>query len=147
MAVSPNYLNLAMYSGAGAFKNNNIYTGSFTISGSTTGGTNTQTTIVNLSSNPDIIDIQFNGPANGNTSVDPRPATAWFKNSDSYSETNRVWVPTNNAGGGNPSGWAVYGTAVGSVLTITAVYVQEFTTSETLTSTSVSYRLVDYSVF
>lgn len=132
---------LIFYSGAPAFKQNSVVqTGTQAISGSTTAGTNTQTFTVNLLTSPDMVDIVFNGPTDTIGGLDPRPSTGWFKQG-------AVWVPTDNAGGGNPAKWQLYGSITGAVLTITAVYVQQFTTAEAMTSTNFSYRVVDYSVF
>lgn len=121
-----------------AFKNNNpVSPGILTINGSTVAGVNTRTFTVNLVSIPDMVDIVFNGPTGG---IDPRPAGGWFKRG-------AVWVPTNNVGGGSPSLWNIYSNIVGSVLTVTGVYIQQFTIAEALTSTDFSYRVMDYSVF
>lgn len=128
---------LVSHSDYPAFKNNTIYTGTLTISGSTAGGTNTKTFTVTLTQAPDMTDILFNGPTGGS---DPRPAGGWFRRG-------YVWVPTNDAGGGNPSNWLITSSIAGSVVTITAMYVQTFSTVETLTSTNFSYRIIDYSVF
>jgi len=127
---------LILYSPYNAFKNNNFYSGTLTISGSTAGGVNTKTFTVNLAIDPDMTDIVFYGPSDAS---DPRPNDGWFKQG-------RVWVPTNNAGGGNPSAWTITSSIVGTVLTVTATYIQQFTTAETLTATDFYYRLVDYSV-
>lgn len=120
-----------------AFKNNSIYTGTLTISGSTSGGTNTKTFNVTLPEVPDLTDILFNGPTDAS---DPRPAGGWFRRG-------YVYVPTNDAGGGNPSPWLITSSIAGAVVTITATLVQTFSTAETLTSTNFSYRIIDYSVF
>lgn len=137
---------LVFYSGAPAFKQNNVVqTGTFTISGSTVAGTNTQTFTASLLSVPDMVDIVFNGPTDTVGGQDPRPVNGWFKQG-------AVWVPTNNAGGGNPAKWEIYSSLSstglsGATLTVTAVYVQQFTTIETMTSTNFFYRVIDYSVF
>lgn len=120
-----------------AFKNDNVYTGSFTISGVTAPGTNVQTFNATLNEAPDMVDVVFNGASGG---LNPRPADGWFTQGS-------ITVPTDNAGGGNPSYWQLYGSISGVTLTITAVYVQQFLTPEALTSTDFSYRLVDYSIF
>ena len=125
---------LAFHSAYPAFKNNTIYTGTKTISGTTSGGLNTKTFIVTLDQEPDLLDIIFTGPSDGT-----RPTGAWFKKG-------AVNVATNNAGGGNPSTWVINSSLNGTTLIITATYVQQFTTSESLTSTDFSYRVVDYSV-
>lgn len=129
---------LIMHSGYNAFKNSTIYTGTLTISGSTAAGTNIRTFIVGLNAVPDLTDISFNGPVSPYDTL--RPANGWFKQGS-------IGVPTNNAGGGNPSGWTLYSSISGSNLIVTALYVQQFTTVEALTATDFSYRLIDYSVF
>lgn len=129
---------LVSHSDYPAFKNNSIYTGTCTISGTTSGGTNIKTFSVTLSQAPDLIDILFNGPSDAS---DARPSAGWFRKG-------YVYVPTNNAGGGNPSAWLITSSMASSTtLTITATYVQQFSTPETLTSTNFSYRIVDYSIF
>lgn len=128
---------LILFSEHPAFKNNNIYTGTLTISGSTAAGTNTKTFTIPLDVTPDLLDIVFNGPTGGS---DPRPSGGWFKQG-------RVWVASNNAGGGNPTSWLITSKISGSDVIVTATYIQTFVTAETLTSTNFSYRIVDYSVF
>ena len=133
----PDTTKASLYSPYRAFKNNAVYTGTFSITGTTVVGLNTRTFTRVLSTTPDMVDISFNGPTGGS---DPRPAGGWFKQGF-------IWVATNNAGGGNPSSWRIYASINGTTLTVTAIYVQAFVTAEALTSTSFSYRVVDYSVF
>lgn len=133
---------LAFHSGYNAFKNNNVYTGSFTISGTTAAGTNTVTATVPLDAAPDLTDVIFNGTAGGGT-LTRRPSAGWFKNG-------LVEVRGDNAGAGYtnyPTPWIITSKIDGSNLVITATYVQTFNDALTLTSTTVSYKLVDYSVF
>lgn len=130
---------LILHTGYDAFKQNAIYTGTKTISGTTAAGTNIKTFTVTLGTVPDMVDIIFNGPTNAG--IDPRPANGWFKQG-------AVWVPTDNAGGGNPSKWVLFANMTSTTtLTITAIYVQQFTAAEVLTSTDFSYRVIDYSIF
>lgn len=131
---------LNLHSDYPAFINNNIWTGTLTISGSTSGGTNVRTFTIDLGLTPDLTDIVFNGPTDSVFGSDPRPADGWFKRG-------KVWVRTNNAGGGDPSMWTINSSINGTVVTVTAIMVQTFSTSETLTSTNFSYRIIDYSVF
>lgn len=121
---------LVMHSDYSLFKNNTIYTGTKTISGTTTAGTNTKTFDVTLSTAPDLLDIIFSGDG----------GTTWFKQGS-------VSVPTDNAGGGNPSSWRLTSSINGTTLTLRATYVQQFVTAEVLTATNFSYRVMDYSVF
>src|SRR3990167_5412148 len=139
---------LIMNSNYGSFKNNNIYTGSFTISGTVTAGTTIKTFNVSLGTTPDLADISFNGPSDTHWEgtfgeVDPRPDSGWFKQG-------AIWV----RGDDSPSGyddyttnWRIYSSISGTTLTISAVWVQQFVASLALTSTTGYYRLVDYSVF
>lgn len=138
--MSTDLTKLALHTAYDAFKNNAIYTGTLTISGSTVEGTNVQTFTVTLTQTPDMTDIVFNGPTDTVFSNDPRPSDGWFKRG-------AVWIPTNDAGGGNPSRWVLSSSISGTTVTITATYVQQFTTGETLTATNFSYRIIDFSVF
>lgn len=139
--MSVNLTKLIIHTGYDAFKNNAIYTGTKTISGSASAGTNTKTFTVTLTAIPDLLDVMFNGPTDPNFGLDPRPNAGWFKQGS-------VWVHTNNAGGGDASKWKLYYKVTSALtVTITAIYVQQFSTGETLTATDFSYRIIDYSVF
>lgn len=132
---------LILHTGYNSFKNNTIYTGTKTISGTTSAGTNTKTFTVTLGAIPDLLDVMFNGPTDPNFGLDPRPDTGWFKKGS-------VWVHTNNAGGGDASNWRLYSKVTSALtVTITAIYVQQFTAGETLTATDFSYRIIDFSIF
>lgn len=135
--MSADLTKLNLHSEYNAFKNNAILTGTCTISGNTSAGANVKTFLVDLGRTPDMVDIVFNGATGGG---DPRPAGGWF-------HKGAISVATNNAGGGNPSSWKLHTSIAGGILTISAEYVQQFTTVETLTSTNFSYRVIDYSVF
>lgn len=135
---------LAIHSAYPAFKNNNVYTGSFTISGSATSGVNTQSTTIALPSAPDLIDIMFQGDSDtafegvyGDT--DPRPDGGWFKKG-------AIWV-NGNAGFDFPTAWIINYRISGNNVIVSATYTQTFTGTTTLTSETVNYRIVDYSVF
>lgn len=124
-----------------AFKNNAIYTGTFAITGSTSGGTNTRSFNITLT-NPDMTDVVFNGPTDSGGS-DPRPSGGWFKHG-------AVWVRGDNAGAGYTNyqtPWVVNTSISGTTMTVGLIYVQQFSDALTLTSTNLSYRIVDYSVF
>lgn len=138
--MSVDLTKLAFHSGYPAFKNNREYTGTLTISGTTSGGANVQSFTVPLDQEPDLLDVQFNGPTDTVFSQDPRPSDGWFKNGS-------IWVRTNNAGGGDPSRFQISAEVSGRTLTIKATCLNTFTTSENLTSTDFSYKIVDYSVF
>lgn len=139
----PDLTKLQYHTGYNTFKNNAVYTGNTSISGSTSGGTNTRTFDVTLARRPDIMDVIFNGATDTVFSSDPRPTAGWFKRG-------AVWVRGDNAGAGYtnyPTPWLVYTSLNGLVLTITMLYSQTFTPALTLTPTPLSYKIVDYSVF
>jgi hypothetical protein len=139
--ATPDLKKLLIHSAYPAFKNNEIYTGTLTISGTTVEGTNVKTFNVALNSTPDLVDIIFNGPAAFGGVSDLRPADGWFKQG-------AIYVRGDGAGYANyPTPWVINSHLVGSQLTITAYFVQQFTTALTLTDTNFSYRLVDYSAF
>lgn len=131
-----------------AFKNNDVYTGSFQISGLVGGGTNIISHAVTLPNAPDMTQILFNGPSDTAWEglfgdFDPRPDGGWFTEG-------AVWVRGDNSGAGYddyPTAWTMSVKIVGSTVTITAEYVQTFSDTLTLTATTVNYRIVDYSVF
>lgn len=139
----PDLTKLQYHTGYNTFKNNAVYTGSTSISGSTSGGTNVRTFNVTLARRPDIMDVIFNGATDTVFGSDPRPAGGWFKKG-------AVWVRGDNGGAGYvnyPTPWLVYTSLNGLVLTITMLYSQTFTPALTLTPTTLSYKIVDYSVF
>ncbi len=135
---------LILHSGYAAFKNNQTYTGSVTISGSTAAGLNTQTFTIPLINETDIVDIIFNGQNDYDGSYgDPRPSSGWFKEG-------AVYVRGDNAGAGYvnySTRWVINSRISGTNIIITALWTQTFTDALTLASTSFSYKLVDYSVF
>lgn len=123
-----------------SFINSDQWTGTLTISGSTSGGTNTKTWDVDLGTTPDFMHIEFNGPTAFNGATDPRPSSGWFSKG-------QVWVRGDNGSYTNyPTKWVITTRLNGSTLTITAVWVQQFTGTLTLTSTDFSYKVIDYSV-
>lgn len=131
------------HTGYNAYKNNYVYTGSYSISGSTSSGANVKSFTVQLRAAPDLLEVTYNGPTDTVFGSDPRPADAWFKQGP-------VWVRGDNAGAGYtnyPTPWTVYSSISGDVLTITMIYIQQFSSSLTLTSTPMYYRIVDYSIF
>lgn len=126
-----------------AFKNNAVYEGSVSITGTVTAGLNVKQYEVPLSKVPDLISALFNGPTDTIYGSDPRPGTAWFKKG-------YVWVLGNNV----PAGYVDYPVPFkvnmimsGSIAIIKLTFVQQFTDALTLTSTNLSYRIIDYSVF
>lgn len=139
----PDLTKLQYHTGYNTFKNNAVYAGSTSISGSTSGGTNVRTFDVTLARRPDIMDVIFNGATDTVFGSDPRPAAGWFKKG-------AVWVRGDNGGAGYvnyPTPWLVYTSLNNLTLTITMLYSQTFTPALTLTPTTLSYKIVDYSVF
>lgn len=131
------------HTGYNAYKNDNVYTGSYDITGSTSGGTNIRTTTVTLREIPDLLEVTFNGATDTVFGSDPRPSDGWFKQG-------AIWVRGDNAGAGYvnyPTPWTVYSSISGNVLTITMINVQQFTPTLTLTATPLYYRIVDYSIY
>lgn len=154
--MSVDLTKLLLHTSYPAFKNNTVYTGSFNISGTVGAGANVVSATVALSVAPDLVDIIFNGQgedAFGST-TDPRPSSAWFKDTGGSSGSpdthNLVWVRGDNAPAffiDYPTPWSISSRILGTSLIITATYIQTFPDVLTLTSTPVYYRLVDYSVF
>lgn len=129
---------LTFFSETSSFKNNNVWTGNFTISGNHTDGLNTKTFTRDLGVTPDMVSIQFNAPADPLLN-DPRPANGWFRQGVAYE-------PSPDGGGGFPA-WTLTSAINGTVLTITATYVQQYTGTYTSVPTLFSYRVIDYSIF
>jgi hypothetical protein len=130
---------LVFHSAYPAFKNNTVYTGSFTISGTTSAGVNTRTATIDLNQAPDLADIVFSGRSV--QTYTNRPNNAWFK---------KGTVEVRGDGGAfvdYATPWVITSRIVGSQIIVTATSVQTFTQALTLTSSTVNYRVVDYSVF
>lgn len=126
-----------------ALKNNRVYTGQFTIGGNWVSGYQVQTKDVLLAAVPDLIASEFNGPTDTVFASDPRPSAAWFKNG-------AVWVLGNNAGAGYtdyPIPFIISTTINGFTATINASSVSEISPTLAITTTTVKYRIIDYSVF
>jgi hypothetical protein len=139
---------LQYHTGYNTFKNNAVYTGSYSISGSTVGGTNIRQFNVTLARQPDIMDVIFSGASDTAFEgtygdADPRPDSGWFKRG-------AVWVRGDNGGAGYvnyPTPWEVYTSLSGLTLTVTLLYSQQFSDGLSLTPATLSYKIVDYSVF
>lgn len=139
----PDLTKLQYHTGYNTFKNNSVYTGSYSITGSTVPGTNTRQFNITLARQPDIMDVIFNGATDTVFGSDPRPAAGWYKKG-------AVWVRGDNAGAGYtnyPTPWVVYTSLTGLTLTVTLLYSQQFTPALTLTPETLRYKIVDYSVF
>lgn len=123
-----------------AFKNNNIYTGTLSITGTTSAGTNSKTFNVSLSESPDFLDIIFTGPSDALDSTG-RPDDVWFKQG-------AVWVLGTDSPSyvDLPTPWVITTKLSGSTVVVTATFVQQFVASLSLDSTDFSYRIIDYSV-
>lgn len=127
----------------GAFKNNNVYTGSFVIAGSWVPGYQTVTHTVTLGAVPDMVTVTYQAPTdNSGANQDPRPNTVWFKDGT-------AWVRGDNAG----AGYTNYGVPYklhteinGNTATIVCSSVNQTATTLALTATTVYYRIIDYSV-
>lgn len=124
---------LVYHSNYPAFKNDTVYTGTLTISGTASAGVNTRTFNVSLDRAPDLVDIIFNGPS---VDTDPRPNDGWFK-------LGAVKVVV----AGNDTPWIINSKIANSTLVVQAVLVQESGSDLAITSQDFSYRVVDYSVF
>ena len=132
---------LILHSSYPAFKNNRIYTGSLTISGTYSAGTTVKTWNIPLEQPIDIADVSFSGKAPPSYDDRPvRPTSAWFKKGfigtpDNYPSplpnfanwmiTWRLTSPTN--------------------IQIRAEYVAQYTGTWTVTPTTFKYRIIDYS--
>ena len=139
----PDLTKLQYHTGYNTFKNNSVYTGSYSITGTTVPGTNTRQFNISLARQPDIMDVIFNGATDTVFASDPRPAAGWYKKG-------AVWVRGDNAGAGYtnyPTPWVVYTSLTGLTLTVTLLYSQQFTPALTLTPETLQYKIVDYSVF
>lgn len=139
----PDLTKLSLYSETPAFKNLNQYVGSFSISGTTTGGVNTRTATVSLPFTPEIADVRFYGRGDqgfsiGDFLIDPRPSNTWFKEG-------RIFVRGDSGSFNNyPTMWSINYSINGNTIQITATYVQQFVETLTLTPETVQYKVVDY---
>lgn len=139
---------LQYHTGYNTFKNNAVYTGTYTISGTSTAGTNLKQFNITLARQPDIMDVIFNGASDTHWEgtygdQDPRPDSGWYKKG-------AIWVRGDDAGAGYtdyPTPWIVYTSLSGLTLTVSLVFSQQFIATLSLTPTVLSYKIVDYSVF
>lgn len=126
-----------------AFKNNNVYTGSFVIAGVWPPGYQTQTHAVTLLALPDLIVATYQAPTdNSGANQDPRPNTVWFKDGT-------AWVRGDNAGAGYSNfgvPFKLHTEIIGNTATIVGTSVNQTASTLTLTATTVYYRIIDYSV-
>ena len=129
------------------FKNNDEFSGSFNITGNYTTQSLVITHTVTVPSGTDIADIVFQGRADGGFGIstgDPRPNDAWFKRG-------RVWArgdSTDGSGYSNhPVDFLLEASISGTTLTIKASSTRQYTGNLAITSETVQYKLIDYSVF
>ena len=117
-----------------AFKNNNIYTGSFTISGTIGTGVNTRTYTLPVGKDMDMADVQFRGVG---TSVG-RPTDAWFNSGP---------IDVNVTGPGMSSMPFFLNSRVqGTNIIITATTMNQTMDTYTASARTVNVRVVDYSI-
>lgn len=119
-----------------SFKNNKLYTGSFTISGSIAPGATVKTFTKVLDQAPDMLQVVFNTTATSIYISTPYPSTGWWK---------QGIVPDD--AGGLGAGWEIAWAINGSTITFTATTVNTTTTTYTSAGPTVNYRLIDYSIF
>lgn len=130
---------LILHTGYDAFKNNNVYTNSFVIGGSYNGVTE-KTFNFTLSSAPDIADVQFSAASMQYGPERPSPPA------NSFIDAGGVLVPASAPISADML-FLVATELTGTTLTFRCFGVTTTSGSGTLTDTTVSWRLVDYSVF
>lgn len=133
--MSVDLTKLVLYTGKPAFKNNDIATGSFVIGGSYSGGVNIRTFNVSLSVTPDVADISFSASSLA-TDAGAAPSNGWI-------ESGYVNVPASGSTGTMP--FVISPQLTGSTLTFNCYGVTTVDETGSLTNTTVSWRLVDYS--
>lgn len=135
--MSVDLTKLVFHSSYNSFKNDNVYTGTLTLSGAISTGTNTRTFDIELPEEPGFLDIIFNGPSEASN---PRPDDGWFKQGAA------VYTDIDVLGSPDVANWFLTTSISGTTVTVTATYTKTFTDAATMTSTDFSYRIVDYSV-
>lgn len=128
------------------FKNNDEYSGSFNISGSFSGTSKIITQSITLPTGTDIADVIFRGRADGGFDFptdNPRPNSAWFKRGV-------VYARGDDAGAGyvnTPVDFRVYASISGNQLILTAAAFKTYIANLSLTTETIYYKIIDYSVF
>lgn len=142
--MNPDLTKLQSTSLVQSFKNNRIYSGSFTISGTWASGSIQIVHQVTLPANVTIADIIFQGRADGGFAIptgNPRPNSAWFKRGV-------VNARVDMSGFNNqPQPFMIGARIDGNVLTITATAFRTYTGTLTISPEVVQYKVIDYSVF
>lgn len=127
-----------------SFKNNEVYSGEFIISGVMPEGAMQVTRVVLLPAHISIADIMFQGRADGGfdqPTGNPRPNEAWFRQGV-------VNVRASGAGYTNTPMPFILGARISDkTLVLTATAWRAFQGELYLTPEIVRYKIVDYSVF
>lgn len=121
----------------GTLGNNDSYTGTFNVSGNIAAGTSTFTTTANLPTSPDLVAILFNAP---NDNSGGSLAGRWYRTKNFV--TNFGVFETTS------SSWLVMkidGYINGSSVILRATISNPYGITVALSTTTVSYKLVDYS--
>ena len=129
---SLDYSKFTAHSDCPGFHNKRIYTGTFTISGSISGGINTRTFVIQLDEEPSFLDVLFTGGID-DPYGDPVPANSWRRLSG---------VHVNSSSGAQYFDITYY--VSGSTLVFVATNLWQSAGTPTLTSTTINYRIVDY---
>lgn len=144
--TNPDLTKLQSTSLVPGFKNNDEFTGSFTIDGTFFSGSKVITKTIELPNGTDIAEVIFQGRADGGFVIptdDPRPNNAWFKRGV-------VWVRVDDAGAGYtnyPQPFLISASISGNTLTLKATSIKQFVANLTITAEVVQYKIIDYSVF
>lgn len=128
---------LVMHSAYPAFKNNNVFTDTFNISGTITGGVNLRSVTLNLPFTPDIADIVIGEGGEYSKEI-----------GDSFYGASRI-ISIPGTGTITPgtinTPWAIGSRISGNSLIVTAYNIHQVDETVTLTSTPISVRVIDYS--
>jgi hypothetical protein len=128
---------LLLHSSYPAFKNNNVFTDSFNISGTITGGVNTRSVTLDLGFTPDIADIVIGEGGEYSKEI-----------GDSFYGASRL-ISIPGTGTVTPgtidTPWAIGTRISGSSLVVTAYNIHQVDETVTLTSTPITIRVIDYS--
>lgn len=138
-----NISNFILNSDTDSFKINNEYSGTVAISGTVEGGINTRTFTIPLTTSPDLVDVYVNSTLTDGIfsggSWNTLPSGSWVKKG-------MIIVPDDAGFGGTIF---IFGSVVISddIVYITLNSVQQYTGTYSLTSTNMSYKIIDYSIY